>query len=68
MRDKFPPYDEKMDKKVLKSIRKWTCFDCGTQVKHFRDWISKEEFFISGRCQACQDELFTWEECQHGVV
>ena len=66
--EKFPKFDEKIDKKVLANIRKWLCFACGHPAKHFRDWLSKEEYFISGRCQKCQDEVFEWEDCQHGVV
>lgn len=55
---KFPEFDKKDDKRRLGFIRKWLCAECGSKIKRFRDWVSREEFFLSGRCQDCQDLVF----------
>jgi hypothetical protein len=58
MMEKFPAFDKKDDKRRLGCIRKWECAECGGKVKHFHNWVSREEFFLSGRCQNCQDMVF----------
>jgi hypothetical protein len=34
------------------------CAICRKQITAFRDTFSEKEYYISGTCQACQDELF----------
>ena len=34
------------------------CSGCGNYVSEFRDELSKEEYYISGMCQECQDVIF----------
>ena len=31
---------------------------CSTSVTGFRDALSEDEYYISGMCQLCQDEIF----------
>jgi hypothetical protein len=59
---KFPAYNKHEDKKCLAAIRKWMCFGCGEKIRRFRDWVSREEYFLSGRCQGCQDLVFDRED------
>lgn len=35
-----------------------TCALCGGPIVDFRDRLSREEFQITGACQACQDDVF----------
>lgn len=34
------------------------CRSCSTPVTGFRDELSENEYYISGLCQLCQDEIF----------
>lgn len=34
------------------------CNNCGLIISWFRDNLSKEEYFVSGMCQSCQDIVF----------
>lgn len=34
------------------------CAHCDESVEAFRDDLSRDEYAISGTCQACQDEVF----------
>lgn len=44
------------------AIRQDKCVLCGKVAKDFKDVESREEFCISGLCQACQDMAFTEED------
>lgn len=33
------------------------CVTCNTPNLEFKDLLSRKEYFISGICQSCQDEL-----------
>jgi hypothetical protein len=35
-----------------------TCTSCGSEVKEFRDSLSRKDYGLSGFCQKCQDETF----------
>jgi len=43
---------------VIAMIRKRLCKTCGKPISTFNDWISYQEYQISGMCQVCQDEIF----------
>lgn len=47
--DSFVIEEEKVEK---------YCCSCGSPFLEFRDKLSKEEYFISGMCQTCQDIIF----------
>ena len=52
-----------MNKELMKQlgfgkITEGYCPICKDRVGEFRDELSKEEYKISGMCQACQDEVF----------
>jgi len=38
------------------------CMFCKQEVKGFKDYLSKQEYSVSGMCQACQDKFE--EECE----
>ena len=40
------------------SVSSQVCVSCGGPAVAFRDELSKEEYFISGFCQECQDSIF----------
>lgn len=42
------------------AIQTDTCQACGGSAKDFRDQASKNEYRLSGMCQACQDSFFTY--------
>jgi len=43
-----------------------SCPTCGRdEVLKFRDWISFQEWVISGMCQDCQDSVFESDEDPH---
>ena len=34
------------------------CRVCNSSVTGFRDKLSEDEYYISGMCQSCQDDVF----------
>lgn len=34
------------------------CVTCGGNSKHFTDYLSVKEWYISGMCQDCQDNFY----------
>jgi len=44
---------------LQESIKKRICVACGKPALTFVDAKSKEEYYISGFCQKCQDRTFT---------
>jgi len=46
------------------SVRKadGLCATCAQPIGEFRDELSRNEFAISGLCQACQDQFFKESE------
>ena len=34
------------------------CSDCGKIIKGFRDEASRNEYFVTGLCQRCQDKIY----------
>lgn len=63
--DKFPSYSPKDDKRRVGCIKRWLCAECGERAKRFREWVSREEYFLSGRCQGCQDLVFDREDDEY---
>jgi len=49
--------------KEVKLIRQGRCPFCKTKIYkiNFKDALSLKEYFISGLCQSCQDEVFKEE-------
>lgn len=45
---------------AVKDVNMGNCPFCKKEVnpEDFKDALSKKEFFISGLCQDCQDEMF----------
>lgn len=56
--------------KAIKDIEQHKCPTCGKKIKmdEFRDNQSKKEYNISGMFQACQDEVFKWDQCTSTCV
>ena len=50
--------------KIIDIIENSICPICGEKIniEDFTDEISKSEFYISGICQKCQDEIFNNNE------
>ena len=44
----------------VRRVKAGLCFSCKKEVnaEGFKDELSMKEFFISGLCQTCQDEVF----------
>ena len=40
------------------SVEQRVCVICGNPITGFRDALSEKEYFISGMCQTCQDDVF----------
>ena len=56
-------FKDKMSKSLFgrdlsSCIKEEKCVTCGEKVISFKDTLSKKEYFISGMCQKCQDEVF----------
>jgi hypothetical protein len=43
---------------TMKAIAECNCPMCTQPVGKFRDILSRQEYKISGLCQACQDKVF----------
>jgi len=45
---------------LSESLEKHICVRCGRPVNDgdFRDEVSKKEYYLSGLCQKCQDEIW----------
>lgn len=41
------------------------CVTCKCEVLGFRDWLSYQEWQISGMCQSCQDSVFESDQDSH---
>lgn len=49
--------------KEIDNVQQGKCATCGKEIPaklmdEFRDAISVKEYYISGMCQTCQDEVF----------
>lgn len=60
---KMEAFNESLGQLVFKNSPKEcldneTCIDCGGDATEFRDERSRNEYHISGLCQACQDKWF----------
>jgi len=42
----------------FEALNQHICIDCRKQVTQFRNMLSRKEYFISGLCQECQDNIF----------
>lgn len=40
------------------ALHKWICVQCRGPALLFKDYLSVEEYRISGLCQKCQDRIF----------
>lgn len=55
---------EKLFPKEAGKLKHRKCPTCGADMRNpvFKDKLSEKEFFISGMCQKCQDEVFGGED------
>jgi RNase P subunit RPR2 len=47
---------------MIAMIKKRVCKTCGKPIFTFNDWISYQEYQISGMCQVCQDTTFVLDQ------
>ena len=49
---------DRLTENMFGKTEKGHCVFCKEKINGFRNELSLEEFYISGICQKCQDEIF----------